>query len=725
MKRTFLLSVAALLFFFSFSVSAQTIYYVKPNGIGTGLSWIDASGDLQMTINNSLPDDQIWVAAGTYKPKYRADNMSGADANDRDNAFVLKKDVKIFGGFVGNETTLDSRDSTRETNNTILSGDLGTSGDISDNAYHVVISVGDIGTGELNSFTITDGNGNGNSYITIYSKAVYRLSGGGIFISYSSPTFSNITIWKNNATMGGGISNESSTATISNTIISENNTNNGDGGGIYNENSSPVIYNVLISGNKADYNNDGGGIYNNNNSSPILTKVTISGNLARSGAGVFNMGSSSPILKEVIISGNNASDMGGGMVNSTNSIPSLTNVIISGNKAISFGGGIYNTNGSNPNITNVIIRGNLASIGSAISNNSNSSPILTNVSITGNYASDRGGGMFNFDNCNPILTNVTISGNKDVQGGGAISNFGLSSSQIRNSIIYGNSTGIENDGSSNSGISYSLVQGLSNTSNGNIDGSSDPKFLVPIDFNSSPSIDGDYRVTDNSSPTINKGNNTYFDAGQSPNLHSIITDLDGNPRIYDGIVDMGAYESQSTVPITLVNYTAKAEGKQALLKWTTATENNNKEYVVMHSTDGKNFTEIGKVTAAGNSSMMKDYFFYDRNPSLGINYYSLSQIDFDGKTIQLGVRTVNFSIANTNVINVYPNPVRNMALVEFTANQFHQLELTDINGKVLQRIALSNFDSQKKVDMGSLSAGIYFIKLIGNTGVESRKVVKE
>ena len=83
------------------SASAQTTHYVKtiPTGDASGSSWNNASGDLQLMINSSVPGDVVWVAGGTYKPKYRADNMSDANANDRNNAFVLKPNVKIYGGF--------------------------------------------------------------------------------------------------------------------------------------------------------------------------------------------------------------------------------------------------------------------------------------------------------------------------------------------------------------------------------------------------------------------------------------------------------------------------------------------------------------------------------------------------------------------------------------------------------------------------------------------------
>jgi hypothetical protein len=557
--------------------------------------------------------------------------------NDRNNAFVLQKDVKIYGGFASTETDLTQRDSTRQTNNTILTGDLGTVEVNTDNAYHVVISAGDAGTAELNGFTISGGNANGDLrldiFITVNSQHIYNDLGGGIHNKYSSPLLSNITVSDNSATYYGC--------------------------GIYNGGSSPVITNVIITGNH-DGVAWGGGIATFD-ASPILTNVIISGNTANSGGGIFNQ----------------------------SAFPLLTNVIISGNQS-GRGGGIYSIF---------------------------SSSILTNVIISGNTANSGGGGGINNEGANPVLTNVVISGNT-AAGGGGIFNFDCSP-QIRNSIIQGNSSGI--DGSSPI-ISYSLVQGLSDAGNGNIDGNTDPEFVSPVA--AGLSTGGDYHLR-LGSPAVNEGNNTYFDAGSTPDLHLITTDLSNNPRIVGGTIDMGAYESQSALPITLVSYTAQAEGKQSKLKWTTTAEFNNKEFTVLNATDGSHFTEIGKVAGAGNSNLRRDYVFYDANPAKGINYYSLQQTDYDGRTTQLGVRVVSFPFVNGNMIKVYPNPVKNIIQVEFDVNEYHQLELTDINGKVLQRLSLDNLDTRKKVDMGNLSSGIYFIKLVGDNGVESRKVVKE
>lgn len=597
--------------------SAQTTHYVKTiaTGDASGSSWNNASGDLQLMINSSVPGDVVWVAGGTYKPIYRADNLSVLTPNDRNNAFVLKPDVKIYGGFAGNEMALTQRDSTRITNNTILSGDLGVIDDNSDNAYHVVISAGSVGSAGLNGFTIKDGNANGpGGNLTVLSQSIYSYEGGGLELTNSSPVLTNITVSANNAiSIGGGI--------------------------------------------------------NNYNSSPVLFYVNIIGNIAGSGGGIYN-NSSSPAISNTIISGNSAIAGGGA------------------------GGGIYNL--------------------------SNSFPVLTNVTISGNTAS-YGGGILNNNGSLSFLTNVTISGNLAISGGAIYNN--LSSPKIRNSIIYDNSTGILNAGGSMPAITYSLVQDLTDESNGNISGSKDPLFVAPL----APGLStgGDYRLKSTASPAYNSGNNAYFDAGQTPDLSAITTDLDGNPRII-AVIELGAYEFNSfPLPVTIVNYSAQAEGSRTKLKWTTATESNNKEFIVSRSADGKNYTEIGRVAGAGNSSLQNNYVYNDENPVDGINFYRLEQMDFDGRKTDVGVRMVNYTSVVNNVIKIYPNPVMNSFRIEFAANTYQVLVLTNANGKQIQRLHLSTIDTFKDVMMRNLTAGTYFIQLIGNDKIESRKVVKE
>ncbi|MDR1288249.1 MAG: hypothetical protein LBK08_11625, partial [Treponema sp.] len=115
---------------------------------------------------------------------------------------------------------------------------------------------------------------------------------------------------------------------------------------------------------------------------------------------------------------------------------------------------------------------------------------------------------------------------------------------IRNSIIWGNGTShVYNDDSTPS-YAYSLVEGLNPSGTGNLNGNSagnDPLFADPRLPASAPSTAGDYRLQGDS-PAINKGSNSFYAAGLTPNLSGITTDRDGNPRFNGAAVDMGAYE---------------------------------------------------------------------------------------------------------------------------------------------------------------------------------------
>src|SRR5690606_13084557 len=143
----------------------------KEGGTGTGTTWANASGDIQIMINSSAGGDQVWVAKGTYLPTH----IAGNGTTDPDKSFVLKKDVKIYGGFAGTETSLANRNLGITTNASILSGDLGTIGNSTDDAYHVVISAGDVGIAELNGFTIKDGYARVGGLIGVSSEEIETI----------------------------------------------------------------------------------------------------------------------------------------------------------------------------------------------------------------------------------------------------------------------------------------------------------------------------------------------------------------------------------------------------------------------------------------------------------------------------------------------------------------------------------------------------------------------
>ena len=109
MKRFLLLVKFSLICFFlliSFKDGFAVIRYVKTGSAGTApyTSWATASNDLQAVINAASAGDEIWIANGTCKPKRSTDAVETITPTNRHNAFVLKNNVKVYGGFTGKVT---------------------------------------------------------------------------------------------------------------------------------------------------------------------------------------------------------------------------------------------------------------------------------------------------------------------------------------------------------------------------------------------------------------------------------------------------------------------------------------------------------------------------------------------------------------------------------------------------------------------------------------------
>ena len=95
------------------------------------------------------------------------------------------------------------------------------------------------------------------------------------------------------------------------------------------------------------------------------------------------------------------------------------------------------------------------------------------------------------------------------------------------------------------------------------------------------------------------------------------------------------------LPVTLIDFNATStDEKSVMLTWKTASEVMNNYFTVEHSSDGKEFDPLAKFAGAGTTSAMNEYRFSDENAFSGMNYYRLSQTDFDGKTQQCGIVSV-------------------------------------------------------------------------------------
>ncbi|SOD18921.1 N-acetylmuramoyl-L-alanine amidase [Pedobacter xixiisoli] len=178
-----------------------------------------------------------------------------------------------------------------------------------------------------------------------------------------------------------------------------------------------------------------------------------------------------------------------------------------------------------------------------------------------------------------------------------------------------------------------------------------------------------------------------------------------------------------TLPVTLVDYHATLQNTGVVkLQWQTASETDNKEFILSRSVDGQQFNIVGKVVGSGNTTTGSNYVFYDKKPVNGINYYRLEQQDLDGKITDLGVRVVNVSLTD-NKVEIYPNPTQDIVNVAFVAGLYHQIQLIDGNGKILKQIPLNSSTTQTAISLSNVASGIYLLRLNGNTPLV-KKIIK-
>jgi len=238
------LALVISLFSFAF-LSAQTTWYVNDDNVpgGDGASWATAFNDLQLAISASNIGDQIWIKEGIYKP---------TNTTDRGISFEFKERVEIFGGFPNSgNPAINNRNPIAFP--TILSGDIGTPNDNSDNSYHVIYMSGFFcyqpGTTflntSLNGLIIQDGNANGDTNIEfhwnggggLYLQVTGELGGG-----FHSGMLVNNCVFKNNEAAYGGAGlyvrsafGKKSNFTISNCIFDNNKALNGWGAAVLND----------------------------------------------------------------------------------------------------------------------------------------------------------------------------------------------------------------------------------------------------------------------------------------------------------------------------------------------------------------------------------------------------------------------------------------------------------------------------------------------------------
>ena len=173
------------------------------------------------------------------------------------------------------------------------------------------------------------------------------------------------------------------------------------------------------------------------------------------------------------------------------------------------------------------------------------------------------------------------------------------------------------------------------------------------------------------------------------------------------------------IPVELIQFDATRieASNEVLITWSTASELNSDFFTLEKSSDAINWEYFKNIPAAGNSSSIVEYSVVDYEMRASRTYYRLTQTDFDGKKVDLGISQVE-SINSDKSFSIFPNPATGQLTVHMDNEKRKQLSIVNLLGEELITKQISN-DEDKIVDISDLRPGVYLI----NVGSTTRKLI--
>lgn len=427
--------------------------------------------------------------------------------------------------------------------------------DVSD-AAQLIDAINNANTAGSGTITLTanidlggaNNNTNGNNGLPSITGTI-TINGGGFTINRTAAvnlrhfhvstmgnlTLNSVTLTNGFVNLAGGSIHNLGTLTVNNSTFEDNGTNN-SGGAIFSSGTLTVNGSTFKSNQAGAF---GGAIRSDGGNQLTVNSSTFEGNATNSqGGGAISIQNNTleTVVTGSTFSNNQAGNNGGAIVHRDGTMM-VGGSTFTSNFATNGGGAIRNWNSGTATVANSSFIYNSAgndvgNTGGGAIRNDAIMTIINSLFVSNEQLDGNGGAVHNTDTLDII--NSTFANNTADAGTGLSVYSRLGTANVRNSILWNSPPPsmlqVASGATAVVTVTHSIVNG-GLAGMGNLD--SDPLFADPVA--------GNYRLQDGS-PAINAGDNASY-PGTAPT-----TDLDGNPRIFNSIIDMGAYENQTAPP---------------------------------------------------------------------------------------------------------------------------------------------------------------------------------
>lgn len=197
------------------------------------------------------------------------------------------------------------------------------------------------------------------------------------------------------------------------------------------------------------------------------------------------------------------------------------------------------------------------------------------------------------------------------------------------------------------------------------------------------------------------------------NAFSIGKSVAGNPISVKGSVIV----DPNPLPVNLVSFTGKSDGNGVNLNWSTASEQNNSYFEVLHSTAiGQTSQVIAKLNGKGTTQEFTTYHYTHTTPAYGTNYYQLKQVDLNGNIALYDPIAIKYTISPSGFA-LYEDKGQLVCNVASLTTTNGKLSLVNLNGQVVyrQQVKLAQGQNTIRIPVTAISS-VYVCSLVTNDG---------
>jgi len=170
--------------------------------------------------------------------------------------------------------------------------------------------------------------------------------------------------------------------------------------------------------------------------------------------------------------------------------------------------------------------------------------------------------------------------------------------------------------------------------------------------------------------------------------------ITGSGTLYanSAIGGVGSFTGNTPLPVELTEFNAEQTADGVLLRWSTASEIKSDYFEIQQSVDGKTYSVLGRIEAAGSSADFRNYQFCIGQAVKSVQFYRLTEVDVDGNTQVFAPFLLN-SITDVQIVaSVFPNPCVDQIQLRFNAeaSALYQMNLYNAqNGQWLNGMLIN------------------------------------